>query len=534
MSSIVFSVPPSNSNNNMSNLIGTSFYNYTDDINNFNMNSYLSDKIESEKINTVSKFLELYKVIEDEDLKKPIFSQTAKFKKFPNHLKYYKYAKFSRENEGKKKWSVICPESESDKILLFINTCLNKITDFNFDVVNKEWIDQFSQLDNPDIFEFIFNGIYEKCLNDPKHLHLYLNLAYSTWNNENIHRLRYEIINLDNDYFVQFKYPEKEYGFEKMNEEKSLGPFSNESDAHNEAYLLMNFKRYFVNKIEMKFKSKDVNFINENVDDNVFFEKKRQIMGLVDICLNMFKEKFIHMDILHIMILNFFHISSNEFEPINELEIECIHRMIKFLCLNNSINKNKYHIFEQFITMFKEYLKNENLSSRTQFFINEIVNIIDNPNKYLVDNNLNEWNEKDCKINIMKYINSGNIKAMKEYIETNLVLDEQKEKIYEYILTKILEKKEIKSEWSTLVDSATDKNKIIWNKVFDKIIKNIKDLSLDIDNLIDKLEKIIKDYKTFSTNTEWKDILQNHQFEEFKLNDDENDDDSDDDFNFRR
>lgn len=533
MSSIVISVP--------SQKPGLTYQNYVDDIQNFAMDSYLIDKYESDKIHSVTQFLELYKMIEDEDSKKPIFSQTAKFKKFPNHLKYYKYVKFSRENNTPKGWSIVRPESESDKIILFINTCLNKITEVNFESIIMEWIEQFSQLDNPDLFELIFNGIYEKCINDSKHLHLYIQLAHATWDNEQIHRSRYEIVQLENDYYVQFKYAEKEYGFEMMNEEKSLGPFVSEQEAHNEAYLLMNFKRYFVHQIDKKFKTKDINFANENVDDNVFFEKKRQITGLIDICLNMFKEKYIHMDILHIMILNFFHINANEFEKINEMEIECIHRIIKFLCLNNSINKTKYHIFDQYITIFNDYLKNDIDSKRIEFFVKEMINIIENPIKHLQENNMNEWSEKDCKNNVMRFVNSNNINGMRDYIELNLVLDEQKEKIYEYILTKILERKEFRREWSKMIElsSSNDKNKMIWLNSFDKIINNIKDLSMDIDELTIKLERMLKEYTTFSSskkNNDWKNLIKKQrEDEEFGFSDNSGEDsDGEDSFDFRR
>ncbi len=507
--------------NNTNCFFKISYNDYRNDIQNFDMENYLKDKYESEKIKSVSDFLEMYKVIEDEDSKKPIFSQTTKFKKFPNHLKYYKYVKFYRDEESKKKWSVLKPENETEKIIIFINTCLNKITEQNIQNVQKEWIEEFIKFDHPDLFELAFNAIFEKCINDSKYLSLYITLAQSIWDNYEIHQLRYEIINLDNDYYVRFKYGDKEFGAEKLNEEKSLGPFSNESECHNEAYLFMNFKRYFIDKLEKKFINRDISFVKVKVDDNIFFEKKRQLMGLIDIILHLFKEKIIHMDIIHIMILQFFHINQNEFDPIEEIEIECIHKMIKFLCIHNFINKQKYYIFEEYIKVFGDYLNSDkekinhiiitsekitNKTKRSEFFLNEMINMIDNPVKYNFDNNINTWNEKDSKLIISKIIQQNNYKNLRDYIDNNLVTEDSKNKVFEYILNTLLERKESRKDWNLIFDNT--KNIEIWYEKMKNIIDNIQDISIDIPDIGKRLEKMIKDIRIFNNKLEeWSPII---------------------------
>ncbi len=507
--------------NNLSSVQKVSYYEYRDDIQNFDMENYLNDKYESEKIKSVSDFLEMYKKIEDEDSKKPIFSQTAKFKKFPNHLKYYKYVKFTRDDDSKKKWSVLKPENETEKIILFINTCLNKITEQNAENIQKEWNDEFIKFDHPDLFELVFNSIFEKCINESKYLPLYILLAQTIWNNLEVHQLRYEVINLDEDYYVRFKYGEKEYGGDKLNEEKSLGPFACEKDCHNEAYLYMNFKRYFINKLEEKFKNRDITFTKERVDDNEFFEKKRQLIGLIDILLHLFKEKHIHMDILHIMILQFFHIHHNDFDPIEEIEVECIHKIIKYLCLNNFINKIKYQIFDEYVKIFNDY-KSSNLqkTTRTEFFLNEMTQILENPVKYLNDNNLSTFNEKEVKITVNKFINQNHYKGLREYLDHNMINEEQRSISYEYVLNLLIEKKDTRKDWNIIFDNSQFTN--IWINKMGKIIEKINDFALDIPDIGKRLEKMIKEMRIFSSNNEW--------FESIKKYNEENNDDSDEEW----
>ena len=65
-----------------------SFREYKEDILSFQMEEYLKNKMETKKIEMLSGFLEIYRKIEEEDMKKPIFSMTTKFKKFPKMLSH--------------------------------------------------------------------------------------------------------------------------------------------------------------------------------------------------------------------------------------------------------------------------------------------------------------------------------------------------------------------------------------------------------------------------------------------------------------
>ena len=135
----------------------------------------------------------LYKEIIDEDLKKPIFSQTTKFKKFniiliiisikskkfPNQqssAKNYKYVKINRENENnaKKVWALQTPVGEEQKISLSMNTFFNKLSADTYQVVSDEFVEQLSSFQHPKLFQYVCNQIYEKSLNETKFRHLYI------------------------------------------------------------------------------------------------------------------------------------------------------------------------------------------------------------------------------------------------------------------------------------------------------------------------------------------------------------------------
>ena len=85
-----------------------SYSSYKNDINSFNSDEYIKGLHDSSNLdNLFFNFIEYYKEIENEDFKKPVFSQTTKFKKIPNNFKYYKYLKINRDNndEVKNTWS---------------------------------------------------------------------------------------------------------------------------------------------------------------------------------------------------------------------------------------------------------------------------------------------------------------------------------------------------------------------------------------------------------------------------------------------
>ena len=463
------------------------FREYKDDILSFQMEEYLKNKMETKKIEMLSGFLEIYRKIEEEDMKKPIFSMTTKFKKFPNHLKYYKYVKFSREEENKG-WSSKKPVSEVDKIIGFLKSQFNKMSEDNFIQVQQEILDELETYDHPDLFQILSQEIYQKCIQDSKYRYLYIQFVASLWQNKPIHLQRFDIIDLESDFYVKFKYIEQDHGLvDQVNEEGMIGPFSSDSLAYMEAWKLMNFKRYFIQFLEDTFTSKDVKFSMELCDDATFFEKKRQILGFVDIMFILFQEKYIHMDILHIMILNFLHVNHDSFDMFEEIELESVYQMIKSLNEGGHIQKSKYPIFDFYVTIFDGIIENKTIqpiTKRIEFFITEMKNWIENP-LTAPKEIFKEMSLKDLVQEIKRSMKNQDIDMMKGIVQKH-VSEKNKSQVSEQIMMYILEQKEVSKEWMQQWKEIADKS------VVEKMVINIKDLSLDIGNMHKKMLCVVE------------------------------------------
>lgn len=471
-----------------------SFREYKEDILTFQMEEYLKNKMETQKIEMLSSFLETYRKIEEEDMKKPIFSMTMKFKKFPNHLKYYKYIKFSREEE-KKAWSVKKPVSEIDKIIHYLKSQLNKMSEDNYEVIQKEVLDEFETYDHPELFEILSKEIYQKSIQDSKYRHLYLQFVSSIWQNKEIHLQRFEIIDLESDFYVKFKYIDYDHGLKGcVNEENMIGPFGSDSMAYMEAWKLMNFKRYFIQYLENIFSSKDVQFSMESCDDATFFEKKRQILGFADIMFILFREKYIHMDILHIMILNFLHMNHESFDMFQEIELEAVYQLMKNLYEGAHIQKAKYPIFDFYVTTFDGILANSQsqpITKRMEFFMREIKEWIQNPlvtPKEVVQ----EMSVKDLVQQLKKSFKEGDQSLFQKLLVKHVKEHKNRNMISEHLMIFILEQKEVHNEW------VVDWEKIQEVSIMEKMISNIDDIALDIGNVHKKMLKVIDVLSTIS------------------------------------
>lgn len=498
------------------------FREYKEDINHFEMERYLSSRYEMDKMNWLSHFLDMYKTIEEEDSKKPIFSQTTKFKKFPNHLKYYKYIKFSRDEEIQKKWKIQKPQTELEKISLFMKSNLNKISEENFETVQNEFMEELITYDHPELFQILSKEIYDKSISEPIYRRHYMQLCHRIWMSQEIHTNRYEIIDLEGDFYIHFKYPQHDYGLERVNSDGMLGPFTSEVECHHEAYKLMNFKRYFVHYLEMKFQNKDVTFGKCNLEDDEFFEKKKQILGLVEILWLLYQERYIHMDILHIMILNFFHINNDNFEPVEEIEIECIYVFIKKMYENNAIQKVKYPIFLNYIRILESYLTIENITKRMEFFISEMIEMIEHPENYLLQNQTEIMTEKDFQNIWKKHLRNQSYRLFEDFVKENISKYENILSIYEQMIIYMCDLKgNFKDHYFTSL------NKIMTTQQIELCIHNIlnklDDYSMDNSEISQKMNMIIQHYSQLSEYEYFSDRIQQY-IVAHQLSDNEDDD----------
>ena len=456
-----------------------SYSSFKNDILSFNYEEYIKIIHDNNTFNNFSIFLENYKSIEHEDFKKPVFSQTSKFKKIPNNFKNYKYLKIIRDNEDneiekKNVWKFLNPTEENDKISVIIKTFLNKISEETYKKISNDFINELLLIKNNNIFEILSKEIINKCLFDTKYRNLYINLCNKIWNNKMIH---YNLINI----IIK----ENEYYWEYNNE--MYGPFNNELNAKNDAFNKINFKKYFIDYIQKLYLIKDFSF--ENLNEDEIFIKKKKILLLVELIGTIYIEKYINFDIVNIIIIDLLHLNNN-FKNIEDIEYEALYILIK-LIKDNKKNFNDLIdfkiLFNNFVNTIKTIINNSQLSKRSKFFLEDInlnleLFLLNNENKknFLDDENLlnsfltklNNENNSIELYNIYKNINNS-----------------YKENIIYKTIDKFISEIKYKKNIINFLIEIKDGNLIY--SILEKMINNIEDIMLDIPNVNEKLLYLI-------------------------------------------
>ena len=464
-----------------------SYSSFKSDLTSFNSEEYIKIICENESFTIFSNFLENYKDIEHEDFKKPIFSQTSKFKKIPNNFKNYKYLKINRDNddndnendnEKKNAWTFESPTEEHEKISVLIKTYLNKISEDTYKKISGDFINELNLVSNKNLFEILSREILNKCLFDTKYRNLYINLCYKIWNNKQIHYNLINVIYKDNLYYW-------EYNNDKLN-----GPFNTEINAKNDAFNKINFKRYFLNYIQKLYLVKDFSF--ENLNDDEIFIKKKKILLLVELIGIIYIEKYINFDIINIIIIDLLHLNNN-FKNIEDIEYEALYILIKLI----KEYKKTYGDFAEFKTLFNNFITNINqiienieLSKRSLFFLE---NIILNLKTFLSNNDSKSLNndtpifdeEKLNNIFINKLNSNENFTELYNIYKN---ISNKSNIIYKCIDKFIGETKYNKNIINFLIE-IKDSNLIY--SILEKIIENIEDIILDIPNAHEKLLYLI-------------------------------------------
>jgi hypothetical protein len=472
-----------------------SYSSYKNDITSFSSEEYIKNLENSISHDIFFKFIENYKEIENEDFKKPIFSQTSKFKKIPNNFKNYKYMKINRDNnndeETKNKWVFESPKEESDKIAILIKTYLNKISQDTYKKISIEFINELVQVENEKLFEILSGEILNKCLFDNKYRNLYINLCYKIWSNKQIHNNLIILTdkNNDNSYFWSSKY-----------DNILIGPFNTENNAKNDAFNTLNFKKYFLNYIQNLYFKKDLSFTNLNEEE--VFIKKKKILLLVELIGIIFLERYINFDIINIIIIDLLHLNDN-FKNIEDIEYEALYNLIKLIkdnkTLFNDLSENKI-IFDEYTIIINQIINNTNnvISKRSLFFLNDILDMIntfinDKTTKKINTNIEKEQpkirdNFKNIFMENLKNKNFGDL--LNIYIKINN--DEKDEVVYKTIDTFI----SLKTNNDNIIKFLNNINNIdLFSNNLEKIVNNINDILLDIPNANEKLLYLLENIK---------------------------------------
>jgi len=491
-----------------------SYSSYKNDIDSFSTEEYIQNLENSISYNFFVNFIENYKEIENEDLKKPIFTQTNKFKKVPNTYKNYKCLKIN--NEQKNVWSFEKPTNENDKIYILIKTYLNKISQDTYKKISQDFLLELNEIDNNNLFDILSSEILNKCLFDNKYRNLYINLCYKIWNNKQIHYNQVNIISNDNNNY---------YWSTKSNNLELNGPFTTENNAKNDIYQKIFFKKYFLNYIQNLYKNRDMNF--ENLSEEETFIKKKKVLLIIELIGILFLEKYINFDIINLLIIDILKIDNNFLDKkeiidteIKEIEIEGLYIIIKLINDAKQFNYNFIdykNIFNEYINIIELIITNKNISKRCIFFLNDVILMLNNFNNF---NNLN--NKKINKNNSYNSLNLTNetndinkINKLNKEIDVenenlnnkNLFVNNIKNnnskimiELYNKINNKDFINELINKSIDTLLNNKNTENILLFFKninkeyIFEniqKIVENINDIILDIPDANKKLLLLI-------------------------------------------
>ncbi len=459
-----------------------SYSSFKNDLISFNLEEYIKIICENESFAIFSNFLENYKDIEHEDFKKPIFSQTSKFKKIPNNFKNYKYLKINRDNdeyesEKKNNWTFENPKEDNEKISILIKTYLNKISEDTYKKISGDFINELILIKNNNLFEILCSEILNKCLFDNKYRNLYINLCYKIWNNKQIHNNLINIITKDESYYWEY-------------EDKMFGPFNTEINAKNDAFNKINFKRYFLNYIQKLYLIKDFSF--ENLNEDEIFIKKKKILLLVELIGIIYIEKYINFDIINIIIIDLLHLNNN-FKNIEDIEYEALYTLIKLIYENKKIYSDFIEfktLFSNFILHISQIMENIQLSKRSSFFLENIISNLkifsSSNNNISINNEAKLFDEEKLNSTFMLKLNAN--ENYNELYNIYKNINDKSTIIYKCIDKFISEKKHNKNIINFLIEI---KNSNLIYSILEKIIDNIQDIMLDIPDANVKLLYLI-------------------------------------------
>ena len=507
-----------------SNYLYPSYSSFKKNIALFDINNYIEYVGNSSTYNVFFNFMENYKDIENEDLKKPIFSQTTKFKKNVVSFNNYKYMKINRDKEKEKEkdkdkekdkekeknnFIFKNPVNENDKISILIKSYLNKITADTYKKVSSDLINELLLFKNKNLFEILSSEIINKCLFDNKYRNLYINLCNKIWSNYQLHYNLINIILKDNKYYWQ-----------TINSDKLSEPFSSDIQAKNDAYQKINFKKFFINYIHKQYLLKDLSF-NNLTDDEIFLKKKKIIL-LVELIGILYIEKYINFDIINLIIIDLLHLNnSNDSE---DVEIECLYVLLKLIkeskLFNNGLLYKEYNkIFTEYINVINKLsdnsanqlnqsTQNNMLSKRIVFFLGDIISILKDDKSNSNISLKKSYSNNSINSSVNNYVNVVNIDKLKELIDENIKNENTKSIISTYknsneesknlIINKLINfhldnKKEKNSFLIKVFEEINDEN--ILFKTLNKIIDNIEDIALDIPDVDKKILLFVNSIK---------------------------------------
>ncbi len=498
---------------------------------NKNMNN---DAIFDDKIDNFCNFINLYKKVEEEDLKKTQMILNSKNKKGNSTNGYsYNITNFQKQKNSKV-WNTHVPQSNNERLNSLIESYLNKICDESYKKISVDFINELINIDDIFYFGIISKKIVDKCVMDNKYQHLYIQLCNKIWSNRQIHYNLAIIKEVNKKYFWSSKY-------ENIN--KEYGPFNSEIDAKMNIYYSLNFKKYFMNYIQELFINKNVNFTHIDNDEE-FFLHKRQFMVIIEILGIMYNEKYINVDILHLVIMKLFHMNDID-SNISSIEIDGILNIFKIMDAykdqHNLVDYFKVPIFDEYYNYISQIENLDIFNLRTKYFLADCKDILKEKKKLIASVSKDLLHERAPELTIVeKFIqekkkNNSNqminiYSKSSEEDKSNILYEviyrfcesNMRDESYENFLRNIFEEEDKAAK-----NKKQNKKDIkLLETNINKIIMNLSEIYIDNPNIV----SILKKFNTLIETFEIFDLQLHNQFTDLidtqaqLINDDDEDD----------
>lgn len=476
-------------------------------------------------------FLTIYKHIEQEDLKNPIFSSTPTYQRYPQ-----KKPEFTKKNNSSNKskyytttilTKINIEQSYDVKVKKLINTFFNKINTNNYNKLYDELIIELLKFDNIEILNILAIEIINKSIVDLSYQQIYVSICNRLWCNYELH------INLINVCEKNGMF----YWYEKNNKTpEHNGVFTNIESAQRDAFIKINFKKYIIDYIQVLFnkKSEIINMSLKTlniVEEEELIITKKKYYNLIELINVYYNNKYITHDIINIILVSLLNITlSSQYIITSLFELEA--SMIIFKNIQGSLNpetpKSLNHnsndkirtntddinkiVFKVYYNYHLNTINNQslpiqqNILKKYKYFISENIKILSqlngitnietdlcsNENNNIIQNSTNENEITPFQLSgtLFKSLDANNITNIVDTTITHIKSLETKELIEQYLISTILNicEKEITDLYITYINSLIDY--INQYDVITSIVTNMDDYALDNKLLPQKIKYI--------------------------------------------
>tara|TARA_B110000977_G_C11083338_1_gene493675 strand:- start:1448 stop:2878 length:1431 start_codon:yes stop_codon:yes gene_type:complete len=405
-----------------------------------------------EKLPELDSFMNEYKEIIELDKKKPRFSLTKRYSKFPKYQTFQRSTKYVKIRRSNNVWTPTIKMEISNKI----KTILNKLTEHNYKKLCNILLTEIKLLDNITVFDILNKEILEKCTYDKEFHYIYIHLCEVFWNSEDIYVNYISVETINHKLYWTIK-----------NDTTTHGPFNNKKNLHNNIKNTLSYKNKFLDYFMAAFKHK--NQIHKDVAEGRMvgeeaYKEKIKIQAILQFIIKLYNSKNLTSTGLEKFLSLFL---SGTIKP---YDIEYLYNSLPLL-------KN-YENINHYIMRFKKKINYNGLNKRIQFFADQICN-------------LSTAVEIEEELDYEDYINI--------YIKNNLSLEELLEKLdnsYEIILSEMFYNYQNYQIYIDIIKDSYNKDLVnidIIKEATYKIIQDYDELKIDIPKINIYFIKLLND-----------------------------------------